>query len=103
VGTLAPYQSYLDRLRFRIPEHKQYIEDIQPGSKGPMRFETVRESPTRIVAPGIIALLPGHTPGTFVLILAGYHTNALISYLTSVSGLEDLQKSSRFSRKSRFF
>jgi len=92
VGTLAPYQSYLDRLRFRIPEHKQYIEDIQPGSKGPMRFETVRESPTRIVAPGIIALLPGHTPGTFVLILAGYHTNALISYLTSVSGLEDLQK-----------
>jgi hypothetical protein len=92
VGTLAPYQAYLDKLHFRIPEHKQFIEDATPGLKAPVHFETVRESPTRIVAPGIVALLPGHSSDSFVLVLAGYHTNALISYLTSVNGLADLQK-----------
>ncbi|MBW8749162.1 MAG: hypothetical protein JF584_16680, partial [Acidobacteria bacterium] len=56
VGTLAPYQAYLDKLHFRIPEHKQFIEDTTPGLKAPAHFETVRESPTRIVAPGIVAL-----------------------------------------------
>lgn len=103
VGTLAPYQAYLDRLHFRIPEHKQYIEDASPGLKVPLRFEAVRESPTRIVAPGIVALLPGHSSGTFVLVLAGYHTNALISYLTSVAGLADLEKARASQRNPTYF
>ena len=92
IGTLSPYRSYLERLHFRIPDHEQYIEDLQPSPGTPSRFETVRESPTRIVAPGIIAVLPGRNPNSFVLILAGYHTNALVSYLTSTEGLADLQK-----------
>lgn len=103
VGTLAPYQAYLDKLHFRIPEHKQYIEDAAPGLKAPVHFETVRESPTRIVAPGIVALLPGHSSDSFVLVLAGYHTNALISYLTSVNGLADLQKARTSHGNPEFF
>jgi len=103
IGTLSPYRGYLDRLRFHIPDHKQYIEDIQPVAGQPSRFETVRESPSRVIAPGILALLPGRSPGTFVLILAGYHTNALVSYLTSASGLEDLQKVRSLQGNPRFF
>ncbi|WP_263416931.1 hypothetical protein [Terriglobus albidus] len=103
VGTLAPYQAYLDKLHFRIPEHKQFIEDATPGLKAPVHFETVRESPTRIVAPGIVALLPGHSSDSFVLVLAGYHTNALISYLTSVNGLADLQKARAAHGNPEFF
>ncbi|MGO4210636.1 helix-turn-helix domain-containing protein [Terriglobus sp. 2YAB30_2] len=103
VGTLAPYQAYLDKLHFRIPEHKQFIEDATPGLKAPVHFETVRESPTRIVAPGIVALLPGHSSDSFVLVLAGYHTNALISYLTSVNGLADLQKARATHGNPEFF
>jgi hypothetical protein len=92
IGTLSPYRTYLDRLHFRIPEHQQYIEDTLPSPATPARFDTVRESPTRIVAPGIVAVLPGRNSGSFVLILAGYHTNALVSYLTSAAGQQDLQK-----------
>jgi hypothetical protein len=92
IGTLSPYRIYLDRLHFRIPEHQQYIEDTLPSPGTPARFDTVRESPTRIVAPGIVAVLPGRNPGSFVLVLAGYHTNALVSYLTSAAGQENLQK-----------
>lgn len=92
IGTLSPYRTYLDRLHFRIPEHQQYIEDTLASPGAPTRFDTIRESPTRIVAPGIVAVLPGRKPGSFVLILAGYHTNALVSYLTSAAGLENLQK-----------
>jgi hypothetical protein len=92
IGTLSPYRTYLDRLHFRIPEHQQYIEDTLPSPGTPARFDTVRESPTRIVAPGIVAVLPGRNPGSFVLVLAGYHTNALVSYLTSAAGQENLQK-----------
>lgn len=103
IGTLSPYRSYLERLHFRIPEHEQYIEDMQPSPGAPSRFATVRESPTRIVAPGIIAVLPGRNPNSFVLILAGYHTNALVSYLTSSGGLEDLQKVQSAHGKPRFF
>lgn len=92
IGTLSPYRTYLDRLHFRIPEHQQYIEDTLPSPGTPARFDTVRESPTRIVAPGIVAVLPVRNPGSFVLVLAGYHTNALVSYLTSAAGQENLQK-----------
>lgn len=92
IGTLSPYRTYLDRLHFRIPEHQQYIEDTLPSPGTPARFDTVRESPTRIVAPGIVAVLPGRNPGSFVLILAGYHTNALVSYLTSAPGLQNVEK-----------
>ena len=92
IGTLSPYRGYLDRLHFRIPEHQQYIEDTIPSPGTPTRFETVRESPTRIVAPGVVAVLPGRSSGSFVLILAGYHTNALVSYLTSAAGLQNVEK-----------
>jgi hypothetical protein len=92
VGTLSPYRTYLDRLHFRIPEHQQYIEDTLPSRGATARFDTARESPTRIVAPGIVAVLPGRNPSSFILVLAGYHTNALVSYLTSAAGQENLEK-----------
>jgi hypothetical protein len=36
-------------------------------------------------------------------VLAGYHTNALISYLTSVNGLADLQKARAAHGNPEFF
>jgi hypothetical protein len=57
----------------------------------------------RIVAPGIVALLLGRKPGSFVLVLVGYHTNALVSYLTSAEGLENLRKARRAHGNSESF
>jgi len=103
INTLTPYRLYLDRLHYRFPEHSQAIVDIAPVAGKPSRFDTVRESPSRSITPGIVALLPGRAAGTSVLIIVGYHTNALVSYLTSTAGLDDLQKARAANGNPRFF
>lgn len=103
INTLAPYRLYLDRLHYRFPEHSQAIIDIAPVAGKSSRFDTVRESPSRSITPGIVALLPGRTADTSVLIIVGYHSNALVSYLTSTAGLDDLQKARAVNGNPRFF
>ena len=92
IGTLTPFHKYLDRLHFQVPEHMQYILDTQPGSATARKFEIVHESATRTVWPGIVALIPGSAPNTSILIIEGYHTGALVSFLTTGDGAAEVGK-----------
>lgn len=106
--TLAPFQTILDRLSFQVDADKQEIVERHPASGVPRKFETVQlsplKTPLRITTPGMIACLPGGPHGTHILILVTtYYTSALVSYLTSESGLAELQAAQRAHGNSRYF
>ena len=92
-NTLAPLQSVLEQLSFRMDVKSRMVVDRRSVPGMPVRFVTVEQSGTRITTPGIIACLPGGASGTHVLVLmTSYYTSALVSYLTSEGGLKELHK-----------
>jgi hypothetical protein len=102
--TLAPFQTILDRLSFKSDADKEEVIDLHPASGAPREFKTLRESPLRMKTPGIIACLPGGAQGTRILIfVTTYYTSALVSYLTSESGLSELQAAQQAHGNSPYF
>jgi hypothetical protein len=91
-SSLAPFQSDLDRLSFRLVPHERYIVDkrLPVGSAG--MFPALQESASRSVVPGIIALLPRGSSGSRILIVQSIQTTALISYLTSEAGMREIMQ-----------
>ena len=102
--TLAPFQAVLSRLSFQVDAEKGEIVERHPTSGAPRKFETVQQSSMRMTTPGIIACLPGGTQGTHILILVtSYYTSALVSYLTSESGLSELQAAQQAHGNTSYF
>ena len=102
--TLAPFQSILDRLSFRVDPDLEQVTDRRSTGNAARIFGTVHESPVRFTTPGIIASLPGGPAGTHVLLLVTtYYTSALVSYLTSESGMNELQNAQHAHGDCRYF
>jgi hypothetical protein len=91
-GTMRPLKSYLDRMSFVLGLHEQSVQVRWPLPNEPKRIDWVTESPERSVWPGVIAVLPGPRRDTHLLILAARHTSALVSFLTSANGLDQLDR-----------
>ena len=91
-GTLTPLKPYLDRMDFRLGDHETYVRVGHPSPGEPPLIESYRESEERSVWPGVIAFLPGLNGRSHLLILAGRHTQSLVSVLTSTVGLERLSE-----------
>jgi hypothetical protein len=91
-GTLTPLKPYLDRMSFRLGAHEQSVEISKPLADEPRKVEWVQESAERSIWPGVIAVLPGPGGKTHLLILCSRHTAALVSFLTSANGLEQLDR-----------
>jgi hypothetical protein len=102
-SSLAPYQSDLDRLSFKLVPHERYIIDkhLPAGSAGV--FPVLNESASRKVVPGIIALLPRGSSGSRILIVQSIQTTALISYLTSEAGMREIMQAQAEQGDSPFF
>lgn len=90
-GTLTPLKSYLDQMNYVLGPHEQWVDVRRPVTGQPKRIEGVAESDQRFIWPGVIAVLPGRGGRTQLLILASRHTAALVSFLTSTAGLEQLE------------
>jgi hypothetical protein len=92
-GTLMPFKNQIDPLYFKFVPHAHdgMIPNPQPLDAEPREFKGIRESPTRVIAPGIVTLIPGNTKDTHILILQGLQTAALVSYLTSTAGCQELK------------
>lgn len=102
--TLVPFQAILSRLNFQVDAERGVVVNQHPASGEPRTFETVQLSSIRLTTPGVLACLPGSTQGTHVLVLeATYYTSALISYLTSESGLAELQAAQRAHGNTTYF
>jgi Transcriptional regulatory protein, C terminal len=91
-GTLTPLKPYMDRMSFVLGPHEQSVEFRKQLPGEPKRIEWLQESSERAVWPGVIAYLPGPGGRTRLLILASRHTSALVSFLTSANGLEQLDR-----------
>jgi hypothetical protein len=102
-SSLAEYQSYLDQLSFKMALHERYIIDKHQPAESAHQFPELKESASRQVLPGIIALLPRGTSGSRILILQGIQTNAIISFLTSEAGMGEITKAQAEQGNSPFF
>jgi hypothetical protein len=91
-GTLTPLKPYLDRMDFELGPHEDFVRIKNPRPGEPELIKSVTESPDRGIWPGVIALLPGRGGHTRLLILASRHTSALVSFLTSTNGLDQLAR-----------
>ena len=77
---------------FAWSRNEQSVEFKKPLPGEPKRIEWVRESAERSIWPGVIAVLPDPGGRTHLLILGSRHTAALVSFLTSANGLEQLER-----------
>lgn len=102
-SSLAPFQSDLDRLSFKLAPHERYIIDkhLPTGSAGV--FPALQESASRKVVPGIIALLPRGSSGSRILIVQSIQTTALISFLTSEAGMREIMQAQAEQGDSPYF
>ena len=91
--TLHPFLSYTSQLTFQMEPFERAVSNRNPLPGEPKRLEEqIVESGHRSTQPGIIAVLPGKNPGFHLMILQARHTSALVSFLTSSAGADQLQK-----------
>jgi hypothetical protein len=91
--TLHPFLSYTSQLTFQMEPFERAVSNRNGLPGEPKRVEEqIVESGHRSTQPGIIAVLPGKNPSFHLMILQARHTSALVSFLTSSAGADQLQK-----------
>ena len=70
------------------PGESRVIHSRRPSKGEPADYEETRQSDMRRTTPGLLAMLPGTSRGTHVLMLAGISTSSLVSLLVSPTSLE---------------
>jgi hypothetical protein len=90
-GTLAPLKPYLEHLSFVMSPPAGFVLNMKPQPGEAKQIDEVALSQRRGILPGVIAILPGRSGQTHLLILAARRTSALVSFLTSSSGLDQLE------------
>ena len=93
-SSMTNFQPELDRLTFQLGPYpnERYVIDKRLPRGSSAEFPAVQESASRTLEPGIIALLPGGSPGSRILIVQGLQTMALISYLISEGGMQEITR-----------
>jgi hypothetical protein len=89
-SSLTAYQSDLDRLSYKLGPYEKYVIDKRMPTGSPRQFPLDQESASRMVTPGLIALLPRRASGSRILLVQGAQTTALISYMTSETGMREI-------------
>jgi hypothetical protein len=89
-SSLTAYQSDLDRLSFKLGPYERYVIDKRLPAGSPPQFPLEQESASRVVVPGLIALVPRGVSGNRILLVQGAETTALISYMTSENGMKEI-------------
>ncbi len=104
-SSLTAYQSDLDRLSFKLGSHERYVTDKRLPAGSPPQFSLEQESASRMVAPGLIALLPrgAGASGNRILLVQGAETTALISYMTSENGMKEIAQAEAEHGNNPFF
>jgi hypothetical protein len=96
--TNADLAQYLSRTNFYIlPNTTTAVGNRQPRAGEPTKFVPPVLSPSERY--GIIVALPGHTPGTSLILLLGQYTAPLASFLTSPVSIDAVE--TRWKREGR--
>lgn len=102
--TLAPYAMYFRDLGFVMDSASGTIVNQNPLAGESKIYSVLQESPERKRAPVLFAVVP--IPGStsrMVVLLSSYDTLAVVSFLTSPSGLEQLEQARQRSGAGDFF
>jgi hypothetical protein len=93
-SSMTDFQPELSLLSLQLGPYpyEHYVVDKRLPRGSPGEFPAVQESASRTIQPGIIALLPGATAGSRILIVQGEQTMALISYLISEGGMQEIMR-----------
>jgi hypothetical protein len=91
-GTLSTLKPYLDRMDFGLMPADTAVANRHPRPGEAARIPTVKQSEQRAIWPGVIGLLPGIGAHTRLLVLTARHTSALVSFLTSRNGQDELER-----------
>jgi hypothetical protein len=104
-GTLMPFKTQIDRLYFKFAPHSadRTVPNPHPIPPEPSQFVGIAESQTRSIFPGIISLIPGNSKDSHILVLQGLETAALVSYLTSNAGCDQLKQAQARAGGAPFF
>jgi hypothetical protein len=79
-------------LDFRLAPGERCVENRRPEKGEPQKFLYRADAEATTTWPGILAVLPGKGPGTHLLILKAWPTLGLAAFLTSPTGLAQLEK-----------
>jgi hypothetical protein len=79
-------------LGFHLLPGEMSVENRRPAKGEPTQFPFRAESTTRSIWPEVLAVLPGRTPNTHLMILTGRHTAAIADFLVSPRELDQLEK-----------
>jgi hypothetical protein len=79
-------------MNYVLTRHEVSVEVRSPLPGEARSVDLVVESAERSIWPGVLAVLPGRSGNSHLLILAGRHTSALVSFLTSSEGLGQLER-----------
>jgi hypothetical protein len=93
-GTLNAVKLYLDRMTMRSLQGDNDVEirDARPGEPKRINLRHESENQERAIWPGVIGMLPGRTGQTRLLVLTSRHTSALVAFLTSANGQDQLDR-----------
>lgn len=82
---------FMERTNFYSnPAQASTIMSRKPGTGEAAEYKMVQQSGSRRSVPGMVGVLPGPAPNTKVLMVAGWASSALISFLTAEPSLEQL-------------
>lgn len=103
VQTLSPYQKYLKNLTLSFTPVARVIENHDPITGKEIDFLPIKESNAREVTPQLLACVPTNDAGGRMLVIEGYKENALVSYIASREGQEELHRVQTANGGSPFF
>ena len=100
---LAAYKPDLDRLDYQLGPNNAYVTDkLQSGDRAHQFAESL-EPGSRIVVPGLIALVPRGSTGSWLLLVQGAQTAALTSYLISENGIREIEQAQAEHGHAKYF
>lgn len=102
-ATLYEFRDYLSMLDFSVGPSENFVANKNPGPGEKSEYDVQQIAPDRDIEPSLVALLPGRSPDTKLLIMQAKHTAALVDFLTCKVGNNLFEKMYREHGSPRFF
>ncbi len=102
-ATLYEFRDYLSMLDFSLGPDENFVANAHPGSGEKTRYDDQPIAQDRNIEPSLVALLPGRSSDTKLLIMQARHTAGLVELLTSGVGNNLFEKMYRDHGSPRYF
>ncbi|MCW5964733.1 MAG: helix-turn-helix domain-containing protein [Bryobacterales bacterium] len=92
--TNAQLSTYMDKLNFRLLDGSGTVLNRNPLKGELDAFTPRRGSPNQdgVETYGAVAVLPGHAPGTSLMLITGMQTSGIATLVTSPHGIDDFTR-----------